>query len=210
MIRRPPRSTRTDTLVPFTTIFRSGRAEFRGRQLGREQRHGRVAFLQARAGRLYQPFDARLDRGRWRSDACLYRPRKDRRCAAVRRQPRQIPLHQRAGALRSRRADADRQPAYRDVRINRAVHPFGVSRSSAPRSEEHTSELHSLMRISYAVFCLKKKLYYYSLLLLYFLHSFFFNNNILILFLHFIVFIHNIYIHLFHLLFYSLNFLPLL
>src|SRR3546814_2271542 len=69
-----------------------------------------------------------------------------------------IPLHQRAGALRSRRADADRQPAYRDVRINRAVHPFGVSRSSAPRSEEHTSELQSLMRISYAVFCLKKKI----------------------------------------------------
>src|SRR3546814_1518481 len=79
MIRRPPRSTRTDTLFPYTTLFRS--------------------------------------RGRLRGDG--------------------------AG-----------QPG------RRQVHPGGaeVHRGEGPeRSEEHTSELQSLMRISYAVFCLKKK-----------------------------------------------------
>src|SRR3546814_4202965 len=82
MIRRPPRSTRTDTLFPYTTLFRSDRPG-----------HG-----------------AGLDRGR-------RRPAADR-------------IHARA---RQGQPDPDR------------------------RSEEHTSELQSLMRISYAVFCLKKK-----------------------------------------------------
>src|SRR3546814_10437396 len=80
MIRRPPRSTRTDTLVPYTTLFRS---------------------------RTDAPFSSafrRPGRGGW-ADYCL------------------------------------------------------TSRLTRPknRSEEHTSELQSLMRISYAVFCLKKK-----------------------------------------------------
>src|SRR3546814_6410122 len=88
MIQRPPRSTRTDTLFPYTTLFRSSRR------------------LLARAGRA-----ARLSRG--------FREGADR------------------GGL-SRRAD-----------------PRGLRRQ---RSEEHTSELQSLMRISYAVFCLKKKI----------------------------------------------------
>src|SRR3546814_5523850 len=70
MIRRPPRSTRTDTLFPYTTLFRS-----------------------------------------------------HRRCSA----PDTVP------------------------RLIRAAWTY------QPRSEEHTSELQSLMRISYAVFCLKKK-----------------------------------------------------
>src|SRR3546814_15872504 len=75
MIRRPPRSTRTDTLFPYTTLFRS------------------------------------------------YPGGRDRRLPAFRRAP-----------------------------------PRGASRQRADRrSEEHTSELQSLMRISYAVFCLKKK-----------------------------------------------------
>src|SRR3546814_1183637 len=71
MIRRPPRSTRTDTLFPYTTLFRSGRTRERG-----VNDEGRIT------SRLFQ---------------------------------------------------------------------------GANRSEEHTSELQSLMRISYAVFCLKKK-----------------------------------------------------
>src|SRR3546814_4121162 len=79
MIRRPPRSTRTDTLFPYTTLFRS-----------------QPVRAPARAAR-------RLPRSR----------RQARNPAAARRQAR--------------------------------------------RSEEHTSELQSLMRISYAVFCLKKK-----------------------------------------------------
>src|SRR3546814_15945328 len=78
MIRRPPRSTRTDTLFPYTTLFRShhaGSDDDRGRQLARTRQ---LAFF-----------------------ACFAEAKK--------------------------------------------------------RSEEHTSELQSLMRISYAVFCLKKK-----------------------------------------------------
>src|SRR3546814_5152764 len=79
MIRRPPRSTRTDTLFPYTTLFRSGRAAGRD---GRSQLARRRLLL----------------------------------CRFPRRGPR-----------------------------------------GRARSEEHTSELQSLMRISYAVFCLKKK-----------------------------------------------------
>src|SRR3546814_7263376 len=93
MIRRPPRSTRTDTLFPYTTLFRS-------------TAQGMVAAAGAgtrRAG------DARV-------------------CA---------------------RAGAD----HRQVRARRTA--AGGDRDH--RSEEHTSELQSLMRISYAVFCLKKK-----------------------------------------------------
>src|SRR3546814_14411973 len=73
MIRRPPRSTRTDTLFPYTTLFRSGRGD--------------------------------LEKG-------------------------------------------DR-PA--------GIDPLAALQQRDQRSEEHTSELQSLMRISYAVFCLKKK-----------------------------------------------------
>src|SRR3546814_20340667 len=84
MIRRPPRSTRTDTRFPYTTLFRS----------------------------------------RW-SPAGAGRP-----------------------ARGNRRSAAQRVRSYRP----RA----GASGDSDRRSEEHTSELQSLMRISYAVFCLKK------------------------------------------------------
>src|SRR3546814_8641950 len=77
MILRPPRSTRTDTLFPYTTLFRSIEADRRG---------GRLAG-----------------------------------------------------------------------RYNRKRQPRSHRRTQKNRSEEHTSELQSLMRISYAVFCLKKK-----------------------------------------------------
>src|SRR3546814_7324401 len=89
MMRRPPRSTRTDTLLPYTALFRS-RALGRLGERRRRDRH----------------------RGRARPDALDPPARRDRR-------------HARPGLQ--------------------------------PRSEEHTSELQSLMRISYAVFCLKKK-----------------------------------------------------
>src|SRR3546814_1117985 len=92
MIRRPPRSTRTDTLFPYTTLFRSRR----DRPVGiRRRRH---------SGNERGP-----DQGR--QALC------------------------RAATPAEFRGDAER------------LH----------RSEEHTSELQSLMRISYAVFCLKKK-----------------------------------------------------
>src|SRR3546814_6758781 len=86
MIRRPPRSTRTDTLFPYTTLFRSSASA--------------------------------------ESVAASVRPPRYSGCATLR------------------------------------VTVFGLivsDRVVAVRSEEHTSELQSLMRISYAVFCLKKK-----------------------------------------------------
>src|SRR3546814_16410188 len=87
MIRRPPRSTRTDTLFPYTTLFRS-----------------------ARHADITQPS----------------------------------------------RAETTRR------RVQQGTRDYGVAtkcriEGQARRSEEHTSELQSLMRISYAVFCLKKK-----------------------------------------------------
>src|SRR3546814_2303365 len=89
MIRRPPRSTRTDTLFPYTTLFRS--------LVGFEQFYG-----------LLGPGENIV----FQHTSILVRPRQD------------------------------------GLRYGRS--PFW-------RSEEHTSELQSLMRISYAVFCLKKK-----------------------------------------------------
>src|SRR3546814_7107093 len=91
MILRPPISTRTDTLFPYTTLFRS-------------------IF-----------------------DAAGFHPAEFRSLADLRR----LPLTKKADYLRA----IDSAP------------PWG----GQLRSEEHTSELQSLMRISYAVFCLKKK-----------------------------------------------------
>src|SRR3546814_11061320 len=84
MIRRPPRSTRTDTLFPYTTLFRSIGIEF-------------VGPILAGAAQVAQPL------------------------------------------------------------VRRALPALVAEFGERFRSEEHTSELQSLMRISYAVFCLKKK-----------------------------------------------------
>src|SRR3546814_13901716 len=101
MIRRPPRSTRTDTLFPYTTLFRS---------------------------------DLHLE-PRW--DSSLGRLPGDMHGVVVTYQ--QVAAN--PGALRKH--------AERCVVVLDEIHHA--------RSEEHTSELQSLMRISYAVFCLKKK-----------------------------------------------------
>src|SRR3546814_10774645 len=99
MIRRPPRSTRTDTLFPYTTLFRS--------LLGKEFRALVMAdHIGKRGGRF---FVGRLAIG-----------------------------------LDTESRDAARIDDAADAGLG-------------SRSEEHTSELQSLMRISYAVFCLKKK-----------------------------------------------------
>src|SRR3546814_13148836 len=100
MIRRPPRSTRTDTLFPYTTLFRSPRT--------------------------------RRDRERRRSREC--RPCHGKAQAAFPRSRAKPSSHYRPAG----------RPSLRPPKWLR-------------RSEEHTSELQSLMRISYAVFCLKKK-----------------------------------------------------
>src|SRR3546814_4172364 len=100
MIRRPPRSTRTDTLFPYTTLFRSP------------------------GGRRERPCDCRR-----RGDKARPRPSPDLRAGSSR--------HIRRCPGRDRHSP---------------------NTTDTPRSEEHTSELQSLMRISYAVFCLKKKI----------------------------------------------------
>src|SRR3546814_7569305 len=106
MIRRPPRSTRTATLFPYTTLFRSG------------QRFG--ACENQVENRMPQFDSASLELGLR---------------AVV--GPWRVPV---AGI------------AQQGFGVKHGQHLLGVV-----RSEEHTSELQSLMRISYAVFCLKKK-----------------------------------------------------
>src|SRR3546814_7835631 len=111
MIRRPPRSTRTDTLFPYTTLFRSCPVRYR------------VSF----------------------------RPLAPARCSD--RSDRKVQLANR---------DLDREVSSSYIRsiVTRGLCDAdrGIGAGDGhERSEEHTSELQSLMRISYAVFCLKKK-----------------------------------------------------
>src|SRR3546814_4136298 len=104
MRRRPPRSTRTDTLFPYTTLFRSS-----GRRVI-------VTALVARIDLLRQTLEIRILPGR-------------------------LPAILLDGDERQNRGDCKEDGA-----------------PAITRSEEHTSELQSLMRISYAVFCLKKNI----------------------------------------------------
>src|SRR3546814_9534606 len=103
MIRRPPRSTRTDTLFPYTTLFRS-------------------RFSSSRRARR-----------RWLTSSA--RPGHPPCRRILRKKSLGTPF-----VLPKERVHTERERAVVDR-----------------RSEEHTSELQSLMRISYAVFCLKKK-----------------------------------------------------
>src|SRR3546814_3337604 len=125
MIRRPPRSTRTDTLFPYTTLFRSCTGGLAG---GRRSRQ-RI------------PIAAKPYRGRRR------RPVR-RTESADRNPPCRVRADDRAPTRRRDDAVARRQG---DCAL---CHRPG---QRTRRSEEHTSELQSLMRISYAVFCLKNK-----------------------------------------------------
>src|SRR3546814_10717604 len=117
MIRRPPRSTRTDTLFPYTTLFRS-----------ESQDHQCPATARSGSGLCHLSESPRIQR---------IDPIHGRRLCTGRLHPRRTP-----GVGRNRQGAGRRKPA------------------SEGRSEEHTSELQSLMRISYAVFCLKKKTTY--------------------------------------------------
>src|SRR3546814_7225818 len=122
MIRRPPRSTRTDTLFPYTTLFRSSadprEAVPARRAAWLHRRHSRACAL-ARGLRHDGARRPAGDFGKIDLDPCLRH--------GGRRDGLLDSLRPRSGGERER------------------------------RSEEHTSELQSLMRISYAVFCLKKK-----------------------------------------------------
>src|SRR3546814_5135276 len=105
MIRRPTRSTRTDTLFPYTTLFRSDLFETKG---------GRQMFVGVTSDQQWARFCREFGLDDLGGDPAL-----DSNAKRSQARPTLIPR------LR--------------------------------RSEEHTSELQSLMRISYAVFCLKKK-----------------------------------------------------
>src|SRR3546814_1362120 len=105
MIRRPPRSTRTDTLFPYTTLFRSA--------------------------------------------------------AAALRQHRQVlqPALSGQGQAQRKGPPGASAPGGLCFRHSHIVRGNPTTAATSPcRSEEHTSELQSLMRITYAVFCLKKKI----------------------------------------------------
>src|SRR3546814_3690590 len=122
MRRRPPRSTRTDTLFPYTTLFRS------------------IARIVLAARRHAVRGDIRQVRKRqWHR----------RRHAA--------PFDQ----IRAQRNLPFAVATFQPVDVTAAGHPqrfIAVARDEqVVRSDEHTSELQSLMRISYAVFCLKKQ-----------------------------------------------------
>src|SRR3546814_1537253 len=112
MIRRPPRSTRTDTLFPYTTLFRS--RDVRRADVPRPD----VAHVHAE----HEPpeEDAEWDRA--------------------------------AEIAGDDKAKAENGVAHDPISLTTRYAQFPSS-----RSEEHTSELQSLMRISYAVFCLQKK-----------------------------------------------------
>src|SRR3546814_7111947 len=138
MIRRPPRSTRTDTLFPYTTLFRAlGLAHdaFIGRRIGDQQAAvaGLVAVVgqQRSAAAAERTIDVQFDAAHFQASAGMA-------IDAVRAQVRQ-----RLAVAVGVGVDAQGQLA-------------GIGEALV-RSEEHTSELQSLMRISYAVFCLKKK-----------------------------------------------------
>src|SRR3546814_9551424 len=118
MIRRPPRSTRTDTLFPYTTLFRS--------EVGDQS-------------------------GAFANDMVLAQRVFERDIEAV----DDIPMAARLCVLRFDRA-------LRIIRREDDAELFVRAEQCAERSEEHTSELQSLMRTSYAVFCLKKKKDKYS------------------------------------------------
>src|SRR3546814_3745102 len=106
MIRRPPRSTRTDTRFPYTTLFRSVGAQFR------------MPYIHMLVNNAYLGLIRQSQRG-FDMDYCV-------------------------------------QLAFDNINAPE-TQGYGVDHI-AVRSEEHTSELQSLMRISYAVFCLKKKI----------------------------------------------------
>src|SRR3546814_7512104 len=128
MIRRPPRSTRTDTLFPYTTLFRSH---------DRRQRKGGGG-----GGPVKAQFDA--------VEAMRAHGRRD--LPGIRMQQFDAPAYVRPGVGFQKRAIG------RHIAQTCGEGPLAHQNAHAPpRSEEHTSELQSLMRISYAVFCLKKK-----------------------------------------------------
>src|SRR3546814_15769158 len=138
MIRPPPRSTRTDTLFPYTTLFRS--------------------FIQAPArinATPPEPAQPLLHLRGVALDPAIDRRMVDRN-AAFRQHFLKVAIADRIATIPAHRPQdhITLEMAPLEIR-HRSVRP--ISAKHAQRSEEHTTGLQSLMRISYAVFCLKKK-----------------------------------------------------
>src|SRR3546814_6410498 len=175
MRRRPPRSTRTDTLFPYTTLFRSGGQDLvvelgpdRAAQGGIaeevrcDRRQVAVALLAHRLRRFVeheelvfgggQHLEAHL--GGLGDGAAQRAARADRFGGR-----RELADEEQGVLLERNLAAALRHHPHRRVGIGSVPAGIGhvVIKLIVRRSEEHTSELQSLMRISYAVFCLKKK-----------------------------------------------------
>src|SRR3546814_5874454 len=150
MIRRPPRSTRTDTLFPYTTLFRSAEEIAPLRAAERRDHHAeRARIVEAEEHRLAVGTDHAQEAAQVVTHCVQVGPRRGAQHDA----PVRVPAfaQDRVGEAVVR-AQADQ------VRRGRFQHRVEVAGKQAGiRSEEHTSELQSLMRISYAVFCLKKK-----------------------------------------------------
>src|SRR3546814_4724071 len=124
MIRRPPRSTRTDTLFPYTTLFRSnGVDKCRSHPLNEEM--------------------------------TVFKALDEKTLVAGQIAPADLAAAKALGVTTviNNRPDGEAPDQPRGSEIAEAAQAAGLGY----RSEEHTSELQSLMRISYAVFCLKKK-----------------------------------------------------
>src|SRR3546814_6405334 len=124
MIRRPPRSTRTDTLFPYTTLFRSTDKSRAGAQI-LTPNSTMIAIAESAADK------AGEEQGDWRWSHGWELAKQAALFAIVET----------------------------TERLSKAASTANISVPLAPgiRSEEHTSELQSLMRISYAVFCLTNK-----------------------------------------------------
>src|SRR3546814_2181805 len=120
MIRRPPRSTRTDTLFPYTTLFRSKGADAYGK-------HWKACFEMCPGDMIFRAGELDIQA---ENDLAV--------------------VH---GLVRCGMKDDNGDEKTSWMRMTSSYRKHG-----GKRSEEHTSELQSLMVISYAVLCLKKKI----------------------------------------------------
>src|SRR3546814_8939251 len=145
MLRRPPRSTRTDTLFPYTTLFRSPLRSVTGhtcgglKGVGRQNKANLSAIREQIKCLLQKAIDQRKLKWRISQDESWFESQLDFTKVAFQ-----------YGALGI-------GPCKRCLyRVNLNADGKNIRGNNAQkRSEEHTSELQSLMRISYAVFCLK-------------------------------------------------------
>src|SRR3546814_10455052 len=149
MLRRPPRSTRTDTLFPYTTLFRSLLAvSWSLAASAADPADWLASMSEAARAANYQGVIVYQTHDRLETMRVVHRNRKGKEVERVQTltgAPREI--------IRTGKQVVCLLPKDRKVTLELPT---------PKRSEEHTSELQSLMRISYAVFCLKQKNITYS------------------------------------------------